>query len=304
MELARRALAHGMKCAVLALAAAACTSPLPRAASVNLLADEPGAVPARFAQGLVIVEASVDGTSVPFLLDTGSDLSAIDARLQERLGLRRAGSAIARGSGGNVSTSLVRATRFEAGPLRAESPVFLLLDLEFLDAFARAPVGGILGLDLLEGLALTIDYGTEEVLLARGGSGDASQGARIPLVRSEGLVGVEVVIDAEHGVPFLLDSGMSAALSLDPEEARRIGVEKIRGRERHVGIAGASMAPIARARTVTLGGRDLPGVFLVLERPAGAFAGAIGGGLLRRYRVTLDLAEGWLALAPRSTKAS
>jgi aspartyl protease/PDZ domain-containing protein len=281
------------------LLCAACGAVLPRPAAVNLLADGSQPLPARFVSRLILVSVSIDGSpAAPFLLDTGSDVSAVDWRLQERLQLPREGSAIARGSSGNVSTSIVRGRQLEAGPLQVRSPVFLLLDLSFLDWFAETRVGGILGLDVFQGLALTIDYAARVVELTQGRV-SSTGGERIPLRKADNLYGIDVAIDRTEPVTLLIDTGMSGSVSLDADEARLRGFVGRTPREARwgtVGIAGTSRPPIATPRSLSLCCRELARPEVILEKPAGGFRGAIGGGVLRFFRFTLDLSTGSLLL--------
>ncbi len=297
-----------MRCAAPAWTAAlawvipACAQPAPLPAEVRVAADRPAEFSARFVSNLVLVDARIDGEPVdPFLLDTGSDVSVIDRAHLGQLRLVRESSALAHGTGGTVATATVRAREFDAGPIRVTDPVFLVLDLERLRRVLGTPIGGILGLDFLEGFALTIDPASERVEVApSGSSGAAPPGAvRLPLRRRDQLFGAELDFGDGRRVSLLVDTGMTSAVSLDAAHARRLdlGSGERRSGEFRVGIGGASRSESVRLPVVSLGPFAIGGVDVVLERPAGGFSGAIGGGLLRYFRATFDPGAGWLELS-------
>jgi predicted aspartyl protease len=238
-----------------------------------------------------LVNVQIDGADAPvFLLDTGSDVSAIDRRLQERLKLPTDGKAEARGSGGLVSTEFVRAGAMSIGSLHVDRPVLLVLDLAGFDAVVGTRVGGIVGLDALEGIALRINYPARAVEVAPSGGFVDSGAPKLPLRRRDNLYGIDVSLGGDHPTPLLLDTGMTGALSLEIEAAYREGLrpDPQRRGELRVGIGGASRSPLTTVPWVGIAGRDIGRVELVLDKPAGRFPGAIGGSLLRFFCVTAD----------------
>jgi hypothetical protein len=283
--------------AILGIAGTGCTLPPPRAAAVHVSADAPVVIPSRFVNRLVLVDAAIDGVPVaPFLLDTGSDVSVIDQRTRGNFLLRPESSAIARGAGGTVSAGFVRGRTFDAGPLHVDSPVFLVLDLSRFERAVGTPVGGILGLDVLEGLAVSIDYPGRRLRIGASGTLGIAAG-RLPLERRENLIGIEVGT-LGGDVSLLVDTGMTGALALDEAEARARGIEAdpSRAPEWRVGIGGGKASPMARIPWVRAGDRWVPSLDTVLERPAGSFAGAIGSGFLRFFEVVIDLGNNTLQL--------
>lgn len=275
---------------VAALFLASCASPL-RSASVHLVVEAPQSLPARFVNRLVLVDVSVDGRApAPFLLDTGSDVTVIDRRLLNELKLPVITNALARGAGGTVNTTFVRGKSIDLGPLHIENPAFLALDLGAFDDITNSRIHGIIGLDSLEDLALRIDYPAKRVEIGRSGMFTSAHARVLPLRRRENLCGVDIQIGDAAPVPVLLDTGMSGSLSLEFTEAARRGVsaDPMRRNEWRVGVGGGSSSQVANVPWVGVADRSIPRVEMVLAKPAGMFAGAIGGGLLRFFQVTID----------------
>jgi membrane-associated protease RseP (regulator of RpoE activity) len=166
----------------------------------------------------------------------------------------------------------------------------LVLDLARFERAVGTPVGGILGLDVLDGLAVSIDYPGRRVRVAASGSLAIEGAARIPIERRENLIGI--ALETKGGpLPVLLDTGMTGTLAVEEGEAKRRGVEAdpTRSPEWRVGIGGGKASPVAKIPWAQLGGRWIPSLEVVLEKPAGGFAGAVGTGLLRFFEVVIDL---------------
>ena len=171
-----------------------------------------------------------------------------------------------------------------------------MLDLSRFERAVGTPVGGILGLDVLEGLAVSIDYPGRRLRIGASGTLGIAAG-RLPLERREDLIGIEVGT-LGGDVSLLVDTGMTGALALDEAEARARGIEAdpSRAPEWRVGIGGGKASPMARIPWVRAGDRWVPSLDTVLERPAGSFAGAIGSGFLRFFEVVIDLGNNTLQL--------
>jgi predicted aspartyl protease len=276
-----------------------CSLEPPTAASVRFDATGPVEMKARFVNRLILVEVAIDGERVaPFLLDTGSDVTVIDKRTRGQFLMRPESAAVARGAGGTVSSAFVRAKSLDAGPIHADAPAFLVLDLSRFERVVGRPIGGILGLDLLRGLSLEIDYPAAKLRAAPSGVLKIADVKPLTLEARAGLLGVPVALDGTAAC-LLLDTGMTGALALDAEDGARRGIvaDATREEEWRVGIGGGSTAAVGAVKRVTLGDRELLDFGVVLEKPAGQFEGALGAGILHFFRCVLDFGEGTLQLS-------
>ncbi|MBI3820670.1 MAG: aspartyl protease family protein [Planctomycetes bacterium] len=288
----------------LSAAFGSCRAIAPRSASISLIAESPQSLPVRFINRLILVDVRIDGREpVSFLLDTGSDVTVVDRRLRDVLALKPESSAVARGAGGTVNTTFMRGRSLDVGPLHVEDPVFLILDLASFDEITNTRVGGILGLDSLDRFALRIDYPARRVEIGRSGVFPIANECQCAFRKKENLYGIDINIGDSDPVSVLVDTGMSGSLSLEFNEAARRGVnaDPNRRSEWRVGVGGGSASQVTNIPWVTFGSHSIPRVELVLAKPAGLFAGAIGGGLLRFFQLTLDFGAGVASVSDEPT---
>jgi len=118
------------------------------------------------ANNVVLVPVRVNGRSLLFVLDTGSEHSAIDAALVTLLGLKSVGDVqILR------NYRIQETTAAEAGTLGIGKRIFehTLLTVVSTEAPSRAlgtKVDGILGNDILGELSFKLNYSEQELVLA------------------------------------------------------------------------------------------------------------------------------------------
>jgi len=167
---------------------------------------------------------------------------------------------------------------------------------------------GILGLSFLGHFTFCLDYQQKQVSFASPASSNLmGAGSLIPL-QGEGLfVAVQAEVD---GIPakLIVDTGAGQALIL-----RSWFVEEQKLRERYpkrlsmitgAGLLGRTHGEIARLQTLKLGDYTLTNVFAEFETKAntwrGDFAGFIGAKILRRFKLTCDVAGRCLWIEPNA----
>ncbi|MBL8863459.1 MAG: retropepsin-like domain-containing protein [Planctomycetes bacterium] len=259
--------------------------------------------------GHVLVHPLVNGKDLGwFIFDTGAGTNCISNEVTAELGTEPFGEIAARGVGGTVAARFWRAGELRLGPVTVEAPVFMGLDLAFLEPHFGVRVGGILGYELLarcvaevdmqagaialhdpERYRLPADAGWEELLLY----------GRHPCVRAgfEGHAGVFRVDTGAAGDTVTFHYQVVADLGLADGRETRGGHAGGVG-----GFVGTKVGSLASFR---LGGRDLGAIeaSFALE-DQGAFAddytaGNIGGKLLEPFRLVFDYPGGRVAFLPR-----
>jgi gag-polyprotein putative aspartyl protease len=250
-------------------------------------------IPIEFQVGLIWVNVAVAEVARPlnFLIDTGAQVSAINAGTAPELGLRR---------GRLVSVKGVRATArgywptpLEAtvGPLTIPSKV-LALDLGALGQACCRPVDGLLGADFFRHRIVQLDFGNRMMRILEQAP-FAEDAATVPLrIRRDGMC-VPVRLGGTETGWVRLDTGCASALqwvtasTLPAENSRQVAV----------GLTVLSFPVISS--TVRLGTIDFENVSIGLhsEEVFAGESGLLGNGILSRFsKLTIDAKHGRLFL--------
>jgi len=264
--------------------------------------------------GFLLVEARInEAAPMLFILDTGGH-DILTPSTAEALGLSRVGHGFSLGAGaGSTTTEYARVGRVRIGAAELSDQPFVVLGLNLGRGTGRdgtaQPIAGIIGLELFERFAATLDYGRGELRLCPFSAAAAPGGA--PLRFSDDMPLVE---GAVNGLPawFDLDTGNNGDAILFKAWVAAHGPA--------AGLAPAAVGPItgtgvggevsfqrSRARALSLGGVDVgeTGVLLAGDGmgslSARFEAGNVGQSVLSRFTVSFDYSRErfWLS-APGS----
>ena len=248
-----------------------------------------------------------------FLVDTGGGAFIISKNLAKAIGLKPSGPA-SRNGGAEYAPAAAPEVRIGGMPLDLRGAA-VLVELSQDRFNARDAVDGLLPGHVLERYHVIFDYPARTFTLAAPGS-VRPRGIAVPspLRRENGFPRVNVAI-GDRRLGFLLDTGASytmissAAVGWSVVEAkpwpRRIGAVG----PANMGLPGDSKRLMLRIPEIRLGD------FVIREagavaRPEGTFekwmsnmmvapvVGALGGNVLRQFRVEIDYAAGVTYLEP------
>lgn len=275
-------------------------------------------VPSRFTGSHALAHVELDDTTGAWLiLDSGAQLSVIDARVASRLTRQASGTSRLSGYGGSrLEGGVLRDLRFRvagAPPFATTTPV---ADLSALDRHAGYPLEGFLGAPLFDRFVVEIDYQAQRVLLHdRGGFRPRPSDVRLALTVDRATPFVEGELTFEDGSVvrgrFVLDTGMRNAISLATPFVAAHGLPAKVGRmipQRVAGIGGAHEEQVGRVAALRLGAITLPAPIVQWSSaPEGLAAaadraGAIGGDVLRRFTATIDFRGRALYLRPNDAR--
>ncbi len=166
--------------------------------------------------GLIWVWATIDGTSGWCLLDTGAPGLIVHRPLNGALALPLQASGMA---GEPQAAMPVEINSLRWGPIELNDISAWQTDLSRLTALLNRSVLGVLGMEVLDQLRLTIDYGTEILLMesATTGAGPlfAIPGARqiacLPFEWAGHVPVIELVVKG-HSLRLGIDTGASVNL--------------------------------------------------------------------------------------------
>jgi predicted aspartyl protease len=263
----------------------------------------------------IVLQATVGGAGpLRCALDTGARGTVIFGdSVVNAAGLQPSGLARIRGAGGGDSTvagKLFMGTDVVVAGLKLSGLMVVAMPDE---AIRRSPLFGsmAIGRGLLEQVVAEIDWDTQRIRFHDPAKFHyEGRGVSVPLTfdaLGQAYVDIRVALspDSAFDAHVVLDTGASHTLSLEPGTDPHIRVpEGAEKRRIGIGASGVVTGAVGRAASVELGGvtfHDVPVTFpdasLGLDVRANR-VGNLGSGLLRRFRVYLDLKGKRMILEP------
>lgn len=262
--------------------------------------------------GFYIVEARIDGKGpYPFILDTGGH-DILTPSAAHELGLSVVGRGFSTGAGaGSAPTEFTKVRTIALGEATVSDQPMTVLHLDLGTAGPgdtdRKPVAGILGLELFERFAITMDYGGGKIILRpRGQGGSTERGVAVPIRFTSDMPLINGTLDGHAGT-FGVDTGNNTDLIVFRHWALAEGLGPLfEGGQSMSGssVGGGVRFRMARADSFRIGTADIGSLdIMVAQENAGSLsarseAGNLGNSVLSRFAVTFDYRSEMMYLAP------
>lgn len=261
--------------------------------------------------GFFIIAAKLNGKGpYPFILDTGGH-NILTVPMARQLGLRTAGKGFSTGAGaGSTATEFTKVKTVMIGPAVMSAQPFTVLHLNLgmaRNGQREQPIAGILGLELFERFAVTIDYKNRAVTLrSLPQSTYAATGVKVPLCFTSDMPLARATLD-EHSGWFGVDTGNNTDLIVFQHWAESNGLAAgyQTGQKIDSSSVGGNMElRVARAKSFQIGGKELGSINILLaSEDTGSLsarfeAGNLGNSILSRFRVTFDYRSEAMYLEP------
>jgi len=278
----------------------ACTTTRPIPVNPIIFSDGNGRaeVPIEF-DGRVVVRASINGSRpLPFIVDTGGH-NILSSTVAASLGLTLEGRESTGGAGGaRIESSRSMVGSVDIGGAKLVNQPFLVLPLPYpaIERGKDDPIAGILGLQLFERAAVTIDYAQRRLVIAPPASTSGSASGRLPIEFIDDTPLVNAALDGRPGL-FFIDTGNASTTMLHtPWAMSEMDVGLLRQGERGVAMGVGGLVPrwTTRGHAFSVGGFELGGLPVSFsESTGGAFAsrataGNIGTDILANFAITFD----------------
>jgi aspartyl protease len=218
------------------------------------------------AGSLTVIPVEIDHTGpYDFLLDTGSEVTALDPRLASSLNLKAEGVAAINGVGSHAPAVYGHLALMEVGPHPIPTPLVFIKDIHALQAAAPA-IRGVIGGDILRRFDVLLDQDKNLLCLDTDGIMQSSiRGERIPFATpptgdgsgadTEPLIAevhlsrltartLYLLIDSGANVPYLCDSSRGSAPSMG---GRAIQIGGVKGPNQDFLVLPAQDVPIGRS---------------------------------------------------------
>jgi len=261
--------------------------------------------------GFFIVEASIDGKGpYPFILDTGGH-DILTPQMVRQLGLTTAGKGFSTGAGaGSTATEFTKVKTVAIGSALLSAQPFTVLHLDLgmtHDGQRQLPIAGILGLELFERLAITMDFkGRRVILQPLSQFTYTGAGIRVPIRFTGDMPLVAATLDGHAGW-FGVDTGNNTDLIVSHKWAESNGLAAAysNGQKMEASSVGGNLDFVkARAKDFRIGARDLGGTNILLSSEdaghlsARSEAGNFGNSILSHFNVTFDYRSETMYLEP------
>jgi predicted aspartyl protease len=284
----------------------------PKMAATAHIEDPSGVtrVPFQLVNNHIYADGLVDGKPAHFLVDTGG-MNILTPASAARLGLTSEGKLAAGGVGDEqVDLALTHASEVRVGGAVLANPVFYVIDLGSLGAVEGVTEDGLVGFEMFRRFRVTVDYAARILTLTDPAKFTPPEGAHaVPFDLADSI---PVITGKLDGLPVRIsvDTGSRASLTLhspfvrEHDLAKRYGAasERVTG----WGVGGPSKGRPARLGTLEIGDLAIRDIAADLNMSnKGAFANPdlsanLGGGVLKRFRVSFDYDARKMYLVPNA----
>ncbi|MFT7668683.1 MAG: putative aspartyl protease [Planctomycetota bacterium] len=262
----------------------------------------------RVKSGHLLVNVTVnDEGDQWFILDTGAGRSCIDPVFADTLEMPKFGEVSAIGVAGSVTANYRQGSSFALGPLEITDPVFVELDLSFLEPHFGVRVAGICGYDLFVRSIVEMDLEGPRAFIHNPSTFELKGGHWSPMLLEKNLPSIECTFEAGRKGVFVIDTGDSGAVVFNTAAVKELALleERELNPTKIGGVGGSASAHSGQLEWFELGGRRFDNVVATFKihddgsKPNSNTIGAVGSKLFQPFHVFFDYSGRRLGLVPR-----
>ncbi|MDD4050562.1 MAG: aspartyl protease family protein [candidate division Zixibacteria bacterium] len=258
-------------------------------------------IPFRFIENHIYLMVNIAGKERLWVLDSGADMTVLDAAFAKEANIAVEGSMKGQGAGQLVDLSFADLPPFSLAGLEFDKQKAAVIDINpTIRQWVGFDIAGILGYDFLSRVITKVDYANEKLSFYDVDS-FVYNGPGVVLdapVAGQGF-DLPVTVDGVYGGLWSLDLGAGGMAFLYPF-AEKNGLLKMKGVDGlGFGAGGSSPRRTCRFKTIEFAGfvKEKPLVTITMEKGSGAFGdafltGNIGNTLLRHFVLYLDYKHG------------
>jgi hypothetical protein len=256
-------------------------------------------VPFELWRNHIYISASINGKGpFRFIFDSGAGGTAINRKLVNEMGLTRLGTAEARGVGGADSTEVYQIDTLEVAGVRLMGLPGSTIDFDQLESVAETRIDGIIGYDLLNRFAISVDYTDHRLVIYRPGiEPHSTWGEPCRLTIDLRLPYVDATVEDTIAARFRLDTGSASTIDFHTPFVLAHDLRKDTTTSRPVtatGIGGTIAGNVGLSPAINICDNRIDSLLVSFSStPTGLFAGSntagnIGTGVLKAFTVTFD----------------
>jgi hypothetical protein len=262
----------------------------------------------------VFVPVTINGVETMAILDSGAELSVIDAAFAAKAGVTGQGAVHAQGTGGTTTASIATNVEIALSGAKLSGLAPAIIDLSELNSRFGRPLNVIIGRELFNEAVVDVDYAGKMLTLHDAGSFTYTGSGETLSLHSVkgGLTQLEVSVEGNAPALFDFDLGNGGSIVVFHDAATRW---KLFDGRKTADTIGGGVGGTRVNKSVTLSEIGL-GKFTFKSVPAvlsgtddGAFntktiAGNIGAGVFKKFRVLVDMTRNKLHLEPNGERIS
>jgi membrane-associated protease RseP (regulator of RpoE activity) len=209
---------------------------------------------------------------------------------------------------GHMDVSITKVSSLTLGDATVKDQVFMEMPLQTMSNIEGVGMPGMVGYETFRRFVTRIDYGAHTITLIRPDAFDPkTAGVAVPIKFNGNTIEADAVYDGVPGT-FTIDTGNRASLDLNsPFVAAHAQFASYNTRPEAVtgwGVGGPTTSRVIRGHALVLGGQTIAAPVVLLSTTAkgadadASMSGNIGGGVLKRFVVTLDYEHNTMYLKP------
>jgi outer membrane lipoprotein-sorting protein len=258
-------------------------------------------IPFQFIEKHIYLMVNIAGKERLWVLDSGADVTVIDATFAKEAGIKVEGSMKGQGAGQLVDVSFADLPPFTLPGLEFDKQKAAVIDImPLLHQWTGLKIAGILGYDFLSRMITKVDYANEKLSFYDVDSFTYTGPGKVleAPVAGRGF-DLPITVDGKYGGLWSLDLGAGGMAFMYPF-AEKNGLLTMKGVDGlGFGAGGSSPHRTCQFKTIEFAGfvKEKPLITITLEKGSGAFGdafltGNIGNTLLRHFVLYLDYKHG------------
>jgi predicted aspartyl protease len=250
----------------------------------------------------IFMPISINGEPAEALMDSGAEMTLVDAAFADRLGLAGAGTDRAKGTGAaEIEVLFAQGVSLEAAGNRMDDQAIAIVDLgDIANRVVGEPVTIIMGRELFDAGRYYLDI--EASRFHQVPDDFQPRGTLVNLSDANGIKQIPVSFNGAAPVQADFDLGNGSEILLSEEFAQTVGLltaDRILGIKQGGGLGGPVERTLVRIDSLSIAGVEMHDLIAAVAPSADGADANVGASLLRDFIMVIDFPGNRLWLEPR-----